>query len=286
MEKTFVLGVGCQKGGTSWLFRYLDTHPDVNMGFKKEYHIFDALHLPEFAFFRERRTDFYRLIRKGRIFNPLRVMEAIRFRRFYRDPACYFDYFDSLLNAKSDCSLTGDITPSYSGLPSDVYAFIKESLETRGFRVKVVFIMRDPVERCISSMRMTRRNAGGTPVASESDDLLSNYASPIYQHRTQYEKTITSLEAVFPPDDILYAFYERLFVTDSIREITDFLGISYVKPDFQKKVNVSNTRVVISDDVKREVFDFYKETYNFISSRYGKEFLASIWSNYQKFGLR
>ena len=41
-EKVFILGVGCQKGGTTWLHKQLDKHPNVNMGFTKEYHVFDA----------------------------------------------------------------------------------------------------------------------------------------------------------------------------------------------------------------------------------------------------
>ena len=42
----FVLGVGSQKAGTSWLHKQLDNNKNFNMGFTKEYHIWDAKFLP------------------------------------------------------------------------------------------------------------------------------------------------------------------------------------------------------------------------------------------------
>jgi hypothetical protein len=43
LSPTFVLGVGAQKAGTSWLHRQLTKSPFVNMGFTKEYHVWDAI---------------------------------------------------------------------------------------------------------------------------------------------------------------------------------------------------------------------------------------------------
>ena len=43
---TFLLGVGCQKGGTAWMHRYLEASPQCDPGFRKEYHVWDALDLP------------------------------------------------------------------------------------------------------------------------------------------------------------------------------------------------------------------------------------------------
>ena len=37
----FVLGVGAQKAGTTWLHEYLASLPEVDLGFMKEYHVFD-----------------------------------------------------------------------------------------------------------------------------------------------------------------------------------------------------------------------------------------------------
>ena len=44
MQKDFILGVGCQKGATTWLRRQLNKHETCDFGFRKEYHVFDVLY--------------------------------------------------------------------------------------------------------------------------------------------------------------------------------------------------------------------------------------------------
>ena len=43
MKKIFILGVGAQKGGTTWLHRQLNSNQNIDLGFRKEYHILDAI---------------------------------------------------------------------------------------------------------------------------------------------------------------------------------------------------------------------------------------------------
>ncbi|WP_395660452.1 hypothetical protein [Aestuariivirga sp.] len=44
--RTFILGVGAQKAGTTWLFHRLAGAPNASMGLVKEYNIWNALTLP------------------------------------------------------------------------------------------------------------------------------------------------------------------------------------------------------------------------------------------------
>ena len=44
MQKDFILGVGCQKGATTWLRSQLNNHEASNFGFAKEYHVFDKFY--------------------------------------------------------------------------------------------------------------------------------------------------------------------------------------------------------------------------------------------------
>ena len=48
----FLLGVGAQKAGTSWLHQQLQQRSDADFGFLKEYHIHDALTIPKLERFR------------------------------------------------------------------------------------------------------------------------------------------------------------------------------------------------------------------------------------------
>ena len=109
MQKTFLLGVGAQKAGTSWLHDQLRRR-DADFGFLKEYHVFDALELEHFSAFRPNNTT------------PLQ-WRTWRRARMIRQPERYFDYFTSKLKPPH-IRLTGDITPSYAGLK----AFVQDRL--------------------------------------------------------------------------------------------------------------------------------------------------------------
>ena len=46
MQKVqFILGVGCQNGGTTWIDDQLSKVEQVDLGFQKEYHVFDTLYI-------------------------------------------------------------------------------------------------------------------------------------------------------------------------------------------------------------------------------------------------
>ena len=116
-EKTFILGLGAQKSGTSWLYAYIRRFDQVNMGFAKEYHVWDAINIPECGDFK---------ISSGRR-SQLNSTDYFRF-CMQNINGFYEQYFRSILN--SGFNITGDITPSYSGLNHSDLKSIKTKLET------------------------------------------------------------------------------------------------------------------------------------------------------------
>lgn len=42
-SETFIIGIGAQRSGTTWISRYLDKHPEVAFSPIKELHVFDSL---------------------------------------------------------------------------------------------------------------------------------------------------------------------------------------------------------------------------------------------------
>ena len=42
-DKTFLLGIGAQKAGTSWLYEYLARRDEIFMSPIKEMHVFDII---------------------------------------------------------------------------------------------------------------------------------------------------------------------------------------------------------------------------------------------------
>lgn len=279
MRKTFLLGVGCQKGGTSWLYDYLSRHPNADLGFRKEYHVFDGLYVPEFAHHGQRVRKRAAALLEGGAPRPADAGNAFRLLNFYADIQNYFDYFWALAHRSDQTTLTGDITPTYAALPREAFARIREALVKRSFDVRVVFLMRDPVERVISQVRMRQRTA-----SRDSKDIREAFATRTVELRTRYELTIANLESVFRKDEIFYCFYERLFSEDSIRRATSFLSIPYRAPDFDRKVNVAGEKSDLDRATRGKIFDHYRATYDFVAQRFGRAEVGQVWPSFREFG--
>ena len=270
-NKIFVLGVGCQKGGTSWLNRYLRLHPSSKLGAMKEYHVFDALHVKECS-------NWYLNAVKNSKTDQNSKLRAT----FIEDSEAYFDYFADLLN-KSEKQFTADITPSYAALPEHALKAIKEGFEQRGITVKVVFLMRDPFERVFSYCRKDIRNNKSNYKENkylEQESLLTKYATRGCEFRTQYDGTIQTVENVFDSNDIFYGFYETFFTDESIKSLTDFLGVPFSKGKYSVRVNEGQAPQKFDTLAYEKIIsNHYRDTYHFIYEKFGEDFIKSIWKS-------
>lgn len=276
-QKTFILGMGAQKAGTTWLHDHLTSHPSVNMGFTKEYHVFDGLYITNEEV-RELFIDNKYEAVSGKNGKPDYTMELLV--SFIEDIGNYFRYFEHIVSVKKTVYLTGDISPCYCALPVGILSHIKNSLINHGMRPCVIFMMRDPVERCISATRMLLK-AKGVPWTSEDENrhLESHFRSEVVGLRTRYDQTIRNIETVFSNDEILYLFYEDMFNDATLRQVHEFLGLSHIPGDFAKEVNVSRTDNVIDPELRRQIYFHYRTVYEFVAERFGEERVNMLWKN-------
>ena len=226
-DATFLLGVGAQKAGTSWLHDQLNRRKDADFGFLKEYHVFDALELEHFSSFRPKNPT------------PLK-WRTWRRTRFMEQPERYFDYFASRLQPPQ-IRLTGDITPSYAGLSAESYQRIQKAFAQRGVQTRAVFIMRDPVERFLSQQRMQLRKRGLLTPEHEIEHLnkaslkLLKRDSP----RNDYPATLDALRDGFTTSQVFIGLYETLFTADNHRALCRCLNIPEQTPNGSHRVNAS-----------------------------------------------
>ncbi len=253
---TFLLGVGAQKSGTSWLHHYLTQSPGFDSGITKEYHVWDALDLP---------LQRGNLVRRRADGMPLSGLRGIR-HRMQTEEGYYARYFRGL--CRNGATLTADITPSYAGLGQARFERIKAEIEATGLACKAIFIIRDPVERDKSAVRfnLARGNfrEGLPPGTTEFCDALAAYSrSDHARMRSNYVPTIRSLRAAFPPEALHIAVYETLFERRSILALSDFLGIP-ARPDLARtRVNHGSGKAVTCPEVERKLQDHYREVYEF-----------------------
>lgn len=254
-DKTFVLGVGAQKAGTSWLFDYLSNRGDVYMP-RKELHFFDA-HFGPLANRKRRRIT-------RRATGSVRKRNEMLEIKTQGDPKLYRKYFKS--RTPAGLQLFGEISPSYALIGEDGFRAVRKLFP----KARIIFSMRDPIARYYSQVRMHVVREGTTKALKR---IAGKYRSETLA-RSQYEQTLRNLERVFAPAEIIYLFYETLFCRNSIQSLCDFLELPYVEPDFQKVVNAGDSNPFpIEEDVIAEL----RPTYQFCRERFGAE-LPATWA--------
>jgi len=256
---TFLLGLGAQKAGTAWMHRYLESSPQCDPGFRKEYHVWDAVDLPS-----------------GHVVKARIEKQGGDRARFLVEPERYFDYFSGLLTG--DARLTADITPAYAGLSVERLTGIRSAFEQRGVRAVSVYLMRDPVERVWSAVRMDARRRGIDHPGAAENRLKKVVDGDQYARRTRYDAAIATIDEAFGRDRVFYGFYEQLFDRSTLQDLCAFLGLDFHEPDFGRQVNVSPKEDgELAEDTVRELVQLFAPVYSAVADRFPEVDLPTLW---------
>jgi hypothetical protein len=236
------------------------------MGFTKEYHIWDARNSELSKQFR---------LTEQKINTPQQKTRL----EMQRDPKAYVKYFQSLVDDQK--TLTGDITPAYAFLDEETFREIRELLEKAAFEIRVIFLMRDPVERIWSFVRMNSRRGLVTETPVTNRQLRKNFRDALKDPgtiaRTNYQSTITTLERVFATEQIHYEIYEDLFNEIAMAKLMAFLGYEHhIDFDFERKVNSSDF-AKISIFHRKRAMKALKDQYEFCGHRFPKT--LDLWGS-------
>ena len=296
MKKIFILGVGAQKAGTTWLHRQLIKNSKFNFGHRKEYHVFDSIEkLNEPS----RKKGNYSILNSciskildshsnwtlGRNMNKgQRRYQAIDL-SFLDNIENYFEYFNYLYLKDETIEAVGDITPEYALLTRKTFRLIKKGLEKRGFDIKVIFLMRDPAERSWSAAKYRKRNMSPKQLKKfdEVKFLRRQSSTSGNSRKSKYEDTIRNLENVFNKENIYYEFYERLFLPESQARLQDFLGLQLFNFEGSEVINSTPKGNLLPNDINKELVKNFESTYTFLKRRYGKT-IVNLWQGYKHIG--
>ena len=212
------LCIGAQKAGTSWLDAMLRQHPDIFLPPMKEVHFYDFIYVA-----RNRptiRSAFQRHLAQ----HGARSRHADYFARLAalprREDAWYAAVFD---HPDAAGRVTGEITPAYSILPGEGVARVRATNPA----MKIILIVRDPVDRALSHLRMV---AGNRKLPRIDLALLEAMPPllPATLARSAYRENVARWEAAFPPGQILYLPFGaiRTAPTGLMSEVEAFLGVA------------------------------------------------------------
>jgi hypothetical protein len=283
--KTLLLGAGAQKAGTTWLHDYLAKAPECAPAMRKEYHVFDVRDLPSEQWLRDRiATRAVKAARSVAAGEP-RDVPALLQAAMVADPQVYVDHMTGLLHRGPATSLATDLTPDYALLTGDRFAAIRADFEGRGVRTAAVHLMRDPVDRIWSQIRMQKqRQPDRYPEAAE-DLVRARHPEPQYAARTRYDLTLAALDAAFPAEDLYVGFYERLFTAEELTSICALLGIGYREPDFGTRANAAPRQVAeLPRATARVVAEHFRPVYDAVAARFGAGTVEELWPSSRLLG--
>ncbi|MFV0384371.1 sulfotransferase domain-containing protein [Paracoccus sp. (in: a-proteobacteria)] len=274
MERTFVFGVGAQKAGTTWLHHYIVTDRKFRPGplEAKEFHVWDIRDLPKallphLPFNWRNRKQF--------------GMSVLR-----RSEYAYFKYFNYCLR---NGGVAADITPSYAGLSKDRFRQISKTFAKSGVTAKFIFLMRDPLARCVSAFSMNRHKAApgtvqeGVRTDIDLDSAFREYVtSDACEMRTNYASTLAALKQGCDEDQVKILFYEQLFTPEAIADLSQFIGIDCRPALAATKANTAKERFEISEKALEYCANHYRGTYEQVADAFpdakelwaGRKYLA------------
>ncbi len=266
--RQYFVGIGAHRAGTTWLSQYLLEHSQVAFSPIKELHYFDA---PPTAPTTANATQ-RRLARFDRLENRRDRASGSRKEALTkylhrgasnRNDDDYRDYFDLICDGPQ--RVFGEITPSYSLLDETGFGRILRCYAD----AKFIFIMRNPADRHWSHLRAAEtRRIESFDAAS---GLQPSLTMPLFTQRTDYPRTLEALFREVPAERVCVVFFEHLMSAATgeteLRKITNFLGIDFVEPQLQHKVNASKS-IPLPEAQRDLVVARYGPVYEYVGARY------------------
>lgn len=291
-DPTIVYGLGAAKAGTTWLYRYLHDHPDCALPAVKEAHYwdtFDAGHCATQAkAFRVRLRELrdikedaqeadrgWQVANMDRRINDMKTLLKVLEGDRTGDLA-----YAAWLVDRGLVKLVADITPNYATLPESTLARMAKVAPT----TKFVFLMRDPLDRLWSHVRMQarRQRQSHEQYAQKSNNILHRMINQGHEthilERGDYPAIIARLRRAVPAARLKIIFTEDMMGQDGLSPLCDFLGISDVKPTSTNRVH-EGPAVVMLDKLRPKAQKLLSEQYSWVAENVGP--LPQRWQDNQ-----
>lgn len=152
-----------------------------------------------------------------RFFCPPTRPEIHFFDRCYQEG---FPFYESLYRKADPSQVTVDVTPDYLGLGQWIAGRIKEYENYSSQPVKLLFVLRDPVERLVSAYKMRfRKGQIEHPVEIPEAPGLLDYGL--------YYRQLCHFFSHFPENRIKLFLFEEIFSEETgfFEELGDFVGL-------------------------------------------------------------
>lgn len=243
-----MFGIGATKAGTSWLHRYLADHPDCAMPALKELHYFDTAEAGLLGREAKRiRAKRARLAAEASVAPEAKragilrgVAACDRWLGVLDRGADDAAYLAFLTEGAGGRRLVGDVTPAYALLPEAVLTRMERLAPVTRF----VYLLRDPVDRLWSHLRMiaARTGVAKADVGAKALAMFDDWAAgghPEVTARGDYAAVLAKLGRAIAPANLWTGFYETLFSDAGVARLCAFLGIAVRPGRYDQRVHAS-----------------------------------------------
>ena len=267
------LCIGAQKAGTTWLHGNLITHPELWLPPYKEVHFFDASVRHPSPLSRKFYDGRWRrqLRRRVRERWEARSLEGVGADLNYffrhRDLAWYERVF-----RPGAGRLCGEVTPAYSKLDADEVARIAELMPD----ARILFLMRDPIDRAWSSARMSS-DRRGLDLGDEA--RWKGHLETQRHRRGDYVRTLRHWRRHWG-ERLFVGFFEDIERRPEalLLDVYRFLGVradeALLPTTLRKRFNAS-TAVELPAEVERFLAELYVDDLEVLAAEFGAP--ASHW---------
>jgi len=282
---TYMICVGATKAGTSWLYDHLAGHPECHFRSIKELHYFsmstpahfeNALRAGQDAI--ARLKDETGLAGDVKAWHDRRLTDLRDWQKVLRARAVDLPAYTAFLtDGRGEARVVGDITPAYALMSGEKL----KSLAAVGADVRVIYLIRDPLARLWSHVRMIATRVAPQRFADEAvalmdrilADDLSGEAKGIIA-RGDYTTILPKLARAFDPARLLVLFYEEMLTVPGIVKLSAFLGITPRQPDLARRVHEGQS-LALAPAMANRARAYLRPQYDYVASQFGD--LPQAW---------
>ncbi len=268
-QPTLLFCVGAPKAGTSWLYQHLAGHPEAHLRAIKELHYFSAIDRGSWQW--QIRTNRAKLAaqtapRHAASQRDIRDWLAVLKRRA-EDVEAYLGY---LTAGRGDRRLVADITPAYSQLSEDRLRMMSGLLPD----VRFLYLLRDPVSRLWSHLRMLASRAARAPEDIPAKarallaDILAGHESAAVG-RGDYATVVGRLQAAVPTDRLMVMTQDEMLTQPGLLRLWRFLGIGRGRAHLDRRTH-QGVPVPLPEDDRARLRQRLQPQYAFVEKLLGQ----------------
>lgn len=275
-RKPDFLGIGAQKAGTTWLSQMLGQHPALWTPPFKEVHFFNHRFIQDHRawlpwHFKRARANIQKRHEARGEETPPQIEKYLD--RVTREPMFTNHWYKLVFAPAPADRKTIDITPEYSTLPEEGVDFVAKFLPD----AKFIYIIRHPVDRAISQLKMNLTRKRRKPASVE--EWLAEVEDPVLVDRGDYRTYVPRWNARFGADRLLYLPFGQIArdPLGLLRQVETFLDLpAHDYRDAGRKVFASDNTLAVPDKARAALRAKLEPQFAFLDETFGRTFTSQF----------